>query len=91
MSAGPSEPLRERIRDRRTGRTHEILARDAEIATSAVLREGAKVVVIREMLTARVRVILVGEISGGHFEPVDPGEPVERSRLHVVPKPEEGH
>lgn len=39
------------------------------------------------MLTARVRVI-PWEVIDARFVPVDPTEPVERSRLHAVPKPE---
>lgn len=83
-----SVPLRERIRDRRTGRDHEVLAREAELASSAVLRHGAKVVVLREMLNARVRVIPVDEIAA-RFVPVDPSEPVQAARLQLVPKAEE--
>ena len=78
-------PLRERVRDTKTRMTHEILARDAEIDTASPLRNGAKAVVIRCMLTARVRVIPTDEIEV-RFVPVDPSEPVGRSKLHVVPK-----
>jgi hypothetical protein len=80
-------PLRERVRDRRTGRDHEVLAREAEFASAAVLRQGAKVVVVREMLNARVRVFAGGEIAA-RFVPVAPDEPVQTARLHVVPKDE---
>ena len=82
-------PLRERVRDRRMGRDHEVLAREAEIASAAVLRQGEKVVVVREMLNARVRVFVVDEIAD-RFVPVDPDEPVQTARLRSVPKPEEG-
>ncbi|MBB2959910.1 hypothetical protein [Methylobacterium sp. R2-1] len=81
-------PLRERIRDRRTGRDHEVLAREAELASAAVLRQGEKVVVVREMLNARVRVFVVDEIAA-RFVPVDPDEPVQTARLRAVPKPED--
>lgn len=81
-------PLRERIRDPKTNRTHEILARDAEIDTASPFQNGAKAVVIRCMLTARVRVIPTHEIDA-RFVPVDPSEPANRSRLHVVSKPED--
>lgn len=82
-------PLRERIRDRQTGRTHEILARDASVMSDVPLIQGAKVILIRDMLNARGGVILESELAA-RFIPVDPSEPIERSRLHVVPKPEEG-
>ncbi|BDL41077.1 hypothetical protein [Methylorubrum sp. GM97] len=83
-----NEPLRERVRDPKTNRTHEVLARDAEVVSASPFQNGAKAVVIRCMLTARVRVIPTHEIDV-RFVPVDPSEPVSRSKLHVVSKSED--
>lgn len=82
-----NEPLRERVRDPKTNRTHEVLARDAEVVSASPFQNGAKAVVIRCMLTARVRVIPTHEINV-RFVPVDPSEPANRSKLHLV-KPED--
>ena len=68
-----------------------MLSRGAEFASSTVLRHGAKVVVLQEMLTGRVRVHLASEVEGDRFVPVDPSEPVERSKLHVVQKEDDRH
>ncbi|GAA0267662.1 hypothetical protein LNAOJCKE_3047 [Methylorubrum aminovorans] len=59
-------PLRERLRDPNTGRDHEVLSRDAEFASSTVLRHGAKVVVLREMLNAPLQLPAPSKDGGAH-------------------------
>ena len=82
-----NEPLRERVRDPKTSQTHEVLARDAWIVSDVPLRKGDRVVLLRGMLNARWGVTTERELEA-RFVPVDPSEPVGRSKLHLV-KPED--
>ena len=80
-------PLRERVRDTHSQRTYEVLVREATIFSNLPLKQGDKVVLLRDMTNARGGVITEEEMNA-RFVSVDPSEPVERSKLHVV-KPED--
>ncbi|AMB47839.1 hypothetical protein [Methylobacterium sp. AMS5] len=80
-------PLRERVRDTRNKRTYEVLARDASVLSGGPLVSGAKVILLRDMINARGGVTTEEELNA-FFAPVDPSEPVGRSKLHLV-KPED--